>query len=115
MNSRPIVGAIVLLLALILNDNALAIDKTISSYGFLGCSSRPTFEKLWERMVQTRLQNNMGAFYDVVQAGLQTGQCTRFSKGESVFVEDTVTSYGLIKVRRKADNKQYWTRIEAVN
>jgi len=47
-------------------------------------------------------------------AGLLVGTYTTFKKGEVIYIADTAIFSGLIKVRRKGETQEYWTRIQIV-
>jgi hypothetical protein len=76
----------------------------------VGCISRDDQDKLLHYAVQ----KDLDAFRQFLAAGLLTGRCTQFKKGETVYVMDTAIFSGLVKVRRKGETVEYWTNIEAV-
>jgi hypothetical protein len=86
-----------------------AQSKKISGDNLFGCTDREYFEKIMNYAVQKDTE--------AVKQGLMTGislrKCTAFKSGEEVFLVDTATFPGLIKVRRKGEVVEYWTNVEA--
>jgi len=86
-------------------------ERTIKGDSYVGCVSREDHDRLANYVVQ----NDLDAFRRFLAAGLLTGRCTQFKKGETVYVMETAIFSGLVKVRRKGETAEYWTNIEAVH
>ena len=76
----------------------------------LGCKSREYFEKLFRYVADGDKEAAKKAY----MAGLLSGECTSFKKGEQVFTTDTAIFSGLVKLRRKGETVEYWTNFEAI-
>jgi hypothetical protein len=85
--------------------------KTITGDNFYGCTQREYFEKL----IQFAVQKDADAFKTGLAAGIATGRCTLFKRGERVHLADTAVFSGLVKVRRPGELDEYWTNLEAIN
>ena len=85
-------------------------ERRISGDHWFGCTDREYFDKLNDYVAQKDAQ----AFRKALAAGVLTGICTLFKKGEVVYVTDATIFSGLVKVRRKGQLQEFWTYIEAV-
>jgi len=76
-----------------------------------GCTDREYIDKI----TRYAMQGDRGAFDKAIIAGERTGICTKFNKGEEVFLasDEISSSRGtkLQKLRRKGETKEYWTII----
>lgn len=84
--------------------------KRISGDHIIGTVTKEEYKKLTDYAVQKDSQ----AFKSALTLGIMRGTATIFKSGEEVFVVDTAIFSGMIKVRRKGEVKEYWTKFEAV-
>ncbi len=75
-----------------------------------GCTDKEYLKEL----VGYAADKDLEAFKQGLMAGILTGTCTLFEKGEQVYVVDTSILSGLVRVRRKGETKKYWTVLEAI-
>lgn len=59
-------------------------------------------------------QGDEKGFKQALYNSMLIGRCTVFQKGERVFIEETATFSGLIKVRKQGEAYGFWTNYEAV-
>lgn len=82
----------------------------ISSEDYFGCVNKDDFEKA----VKYAVERDAEAFQQFLGAGLATGLCTTFEKGQIVYVEHSALFSGAVKVRPQGETASYWTNLEAV-
>ncbi len=86
-------------------------EYRISSSHYFGCSSRAYFEKL----VRYLVEKDTAAFAQGLDGALGVGICTTFKAGEPVFLVESATSSGMVKIRREGSIAEYWTNSEAIH
>lgn len=86
-------------------------DRPVVKNGLFGCVDKGYFHKL----VRFRTENDLVAFNNSLERARESGLCTAFIKGEPVFLSETEIMTGLIKVRRKGEDLEYWTFMEIIN
>lgn len=91
--------------------SASALEKTITQDKNIGCQSKDYYQKL----VGYAVDKDMDAFTQGLTAGVLSGQCVMFERGEKVYVADTAVFSGMIKLRKKGSTTEYWTVMEAVS
>ncbi len=91
--------------------SASALEKTITQDQNIGCQDRDYYDKL----IRYAVDKDMDAFSQGLTAGILSGQCVMFEKGEKVYVADTAVFSGMIKLRKKGSMAEYWTVMEAVS
>ncbi len=91
-------------------DGGQGTAKRIAGNDSIGCKSKNYYSKL----VEYAAVKDNEAFKKGLMTGMASGQCTSFKRGEPVFVTDTSIFSGLIQVRRKGGNVEYWTSLEWV-
>lgn len=82
----------------------------ITSENYFGCVNKDDFEKA----VKYAVERDAEAFGQFLSAGLATGLCTTFEKGQAVYVEQSAMFSGTVKVRPQGETASYWTNLEAV-
>jgi hypothetical protein len=93
------------------NPNISISTKTaISGNKYVGCSDRQYYEKI----VEYAIHKDSEAFQQAVTAGIFSGTCTIFEKGEFLYVIDVDLFSGYAKVRRKGETQEFWVNLEAV-
>jgi hypothetical protein len=90
--------------------SSIAKSQYIASDSYFGCIRRDYFEKLLSYAVQ----KDFGALQQGLSAGVLAGQCVDFKAGEEVFITDTASLSGIVKVRRRGSTTEYWTNYEAI-
>lgn len=85
--------------------------RQVVKNGFFGCVDKGYFQKL----VRFRAENDLVAFNNSLERARESGLCTMFIKGEPVFLSDTQIMSGLIRVRRKGEDLEYWTFMEIID
>lgn len=101
----------ILLVGMFLISNvAQAETGVVKDNGFFGCTDKEVYEKI----VNISSSGDKEAFYKAFAAGLLSGICTTFDKGQEVFIIDEWVFSGRVKLRPKGEVKEYWTTSRAV-
>ena len=74
---------------------------------FLGCRDRAVFERLTAHAPSTSLERQ-------IRAALDTQACTRFLKGDPVYLDSVPLLRGLIQLHRRNSATKWWIDTEAV-
>jgi hypothetical protein len=74
-----------------------------------GCQQLKTVQ----RITQLNVEGDKAAALDFIRGGLASGECSEFSKGAEVYLEEARFD-GLYRVREKGSALSYWTIKEVV-
>ncbi|MEQ2050081.1 hypothetical protein [Burkholderia multivorans] len=85
--------------------------RQVAGNGFFGCVDKDYFHKL----MRFRTENDGVAFSNSFEKARESGLCTMFIKGEPVFLSKTEMMAGLVQIRRKGDDLEYWTFSEIIH
>ena len=72
-------------------------EHRIQTNTAFGCTDKAYFQKL----VSYSVQNDEAAFKKALLAGIITGQCAIFKRGEIVYLSDVTIFSGLVQIRQK--------------
>lgn len=84
--------------------------RRIDGGDHFGCRGRNDFGDL----TRLAVQGDREAFVQALTTGILSGGCVMFEDGPPVFVSDTASFSGLVKVRPKGELAQYWTAYKAL-
>ena len=88
---------------------AAAEERLIVRDGVVGCKSREYFEAL----ADFSAKNDQQALQQKLTAGIVTGRCVYFTKGETVVVLESAPLSGLLKVQKKGVPGEFWMAVDA--
>lgn len=83
----------------------------VSRASSAGCVSKEAYEQL----TKIAVQGDKEAFSRALAAGVLSGQCTIFSRGAVVFIDDTAIFSGLVRLRPQGQVQAYWTAMETIS
>lgn len=75
-----------------------------------GCSDRGLYEKI----MNFAKGDNLGAFYGFLASAEEAEGCEVFVSGEEVYFSGQNEPSDFVKIRRKAENEEYWTSRQEV-
>ncbi|MFV0676693.1 hypothetical protein [Variovorax sp. tm] len=76
-----------------------------------GCASKEAYEQL----TKIAVQGDKEAFTKALAAGVLSGQCVIFKRGQVVFIDDTSIFSGLVRLRPQGQVQAYWTAMETIS
>ena len=86
-----------------------AEERLIVREGVVGCKSREYFQALNDYAAQKDQQT----LQQKLTAGIVTGRCVYFTRGETVVVLESAPLSGMLKVQKKGVPGEFWMAIDA--